>query len=116
MDSIIHYVTTHQFTVGVAVFVALVVVYVIFKQLFKLALLLILLFMAIGGYMYFKDPGKMPENIHETLQKAKQQTGKIVDKGKSVYDKGKSIVEKGQKLTKEAEKFLGENQETKKER
>jgi hypothetical protein len=116
MDSVIHYVTTHQFTGGVAVFVALLLVYVIFKKLLKVALLLILLLMAMGGYMYFKDPGKMPENIHETLQKAKQQAGKVVDKGKSVYDKGKSIVEKGQKLTKEAEKFMGDNQETKKER
>jgi len=72
--------------------------------------------MAIGGYMYFKDPGKMPEKIQDALQKTKEKTGVVVETGKRVYDKGKSIVEKGQKLTKEAEKFLGDNQETKKER
>jgi ABC-type bacteriocin/lantibiotic exporter with double-glycine peptidase domain len=116
MDNIIQYVTTHQFTVGVAVFVAFLLLYVIFKKLLKLALLLILLLLAMGGYMYFKDPKRMPENIQETLQKAKQQTGRVVETGKSVYDKGKTIVEKGQKLTKEAEKFLGEGKEATKER
>jgi len=116
MDSMIHYVTTHQFTVGVAVFVALVVVYVIFKQLFKLALLLILLLMVMGGYMYFKDPKKMPENIHETLQKAKQQTGKVLDRGKGVYDRGKSVVEKGVIYSKELKEFVTEGKETTKER
>ena len=116
MDSIMQYVTTHQFTVGVAVFVTLMVVYVIFKQLFKLALLLILLLMAMGGYMYFKDPGKMPKNIHETFQKAKQQTGKVVETGKSVYGKGKAVAEKGVIYSKELREFMKDSKETPKEK
>ena len=117
MDEMIQYVTTHQFTVAVIVFIAFLLLFVFFKKLLKLALLLLLLLLAMGGYMYFKDPKRMPENIQESLQKARDQTGKVVGAGKSVYDKGKSLVEKGQKLTKEAEKFIGEGKkETTKER
>jgi hypothetical protein len=119
MDNLIQYVTTHQFSVGFGVFVALLVVYVIFKKLIKLALLLILLLLVVGGYMYFKDPRRMPENMLETLQKAKEkadnvvETGKgVYDKGKSVYDKGKSVAEKGMTYSKELGEFLKDGKET----
>ena len=115
MDDIIRYAMTHQFTVGVGLFIALLILYVIFKNLLKLALLLILLLMVMCGYMYFKDPKQMPKNIHETYEKAKQQTGEIVEKGKSAYKTGKSIVEKGEKLTKDAEKFLVDKKDALKE-
>jgi ABC-type bacteriocin/lantibiotic exporter with double-glycine peptidase domain len=111
MDDIIHYIMTHQFTAGIGVFVALLILFVIFKHLLKLALLLILLFMVMCGYLYFKDPKQMPKNIHETYQKAKEQTGKMVDTGKKAYEKGKEIAEKGEKLTKDAEKFLVEKKD-----
>jgi hypothetical protein len=116
MDSMIQYAMTHQFTVGVAAFVAFLIVFVIFKKLVKLALLLILLLLAMGGYVYFKDPKKMPENIHETFQRAKQQTGKVLDRGKGVYDRGKSVVEKGVIYSKELKEFVTEGKETTKER
>jgi len=111
MDDIIRYAMTHQFTVGLGVFIVLLILYVIFKNLLKLALLLILLLMVMCGYMYFKDPKQMPKNIHETYQKAKEQTGKMVDTGKRAYKKGKEIAEKGEKLTKDAEKFLVDRKE-----
>lgn len=114
MDSVIQYVTTHQFTVGVAAFVILLIVYVVFKQLLKLALLLVLLLLVMGGYMYFKDPGKMPGNIQDALHKAKEKTGKVVETGKSVYGKGKSIAEKGVIYSKELREFVTEDKEAKK--
>lgn len=116
MDNIIHYATTHQFTVGVAVFVAFVIIYVVFKKLLKLALLLALLLIALGGYMYFKDPGKSPENIQQTLQKAKQQTVKVVEAGKSVYGKGKAVAEKGVTYSKELREFIKDGNESEKKR
>ncbi|MCX5854104.1 MAG: hypothetical protein NTZ24_05870 [Deltaproteobacteria bacterium] len=113
MDNLIQYVTNHQFTVGVGVFVALLIVYVTFKKLIKLALLLILLLLAIGGYMYFKDPKRMPENIQETLQKAKEKTGKVVKTGKGVYDKVKAVAEKGVIYSQELREFMKDSKDSK---
>jgi hypothetical protein len=114
MDSIIQYVTTHQFTVGVVAFVGLLIIYVVFKQLLKMALLLILLLLAMGGYMYFKDPGKMPANIQDALHTAKEKTGKVVETGKKVYGRGKAVAEKGVIYSEELREFVTEDKETKK--
>jgi outer membrane lipopolysaccharide assembly protein LptE/RlpB len=81
------------------IFVGLLIVYFLFKQLLKLALLFLLILLAVGGYFYFKDPRKMPQNMMKTLEKAKTETGKALEKGKEAYSKGKAIAEKGKKLT-----------------
>lgn len=105
MDAIMDYVTTHQFTVAVGVFVAMLIVFFIFKKLVKLALLFLLLLIVFGGYSYFTDPTKgMTGTVKETLLKAKEETGKVVEKGRGMYDKGKAI---GKKLTKDVDKVLG---------
>ena len=77
---------------------------------------LILLLLILVGYMYFKDPKKMPENVLGTFQKARQQTDKVVEGGKSMYEKGKTILEKGQKLTKEEGKNSEDSKTTTKKR
>lgn len=92
-------VTGHPIMVIIISFIGLLIVYFLFKQLLKLALLFLMILLAIGGYYYFKDPEKMPQNMMETLEKAKTQTIKAVDKSKEVYVKGKAIAEKGRELT-----------------
>jgi ABC-type bacteriocin/lantibiotic exporter with double-glycine peptidase domain len=110
MDNIIEYVTTHQFTVGVVVFVAILLIYVMFKKLLKLALLLLLMFLAMCGYIYFKDPQKMSKNVvKETFEKAKQGTTQVVEKGKDVYGKGKAVAEKGVVFSKDLKEFMKES-------
>lgn len=116
MDSIMHYVATHKLALWVAVFIALFIVFFLFKKFLKLVLFLLLLLLILVGYMYFKDPKKVPENVLGALQKARQQTGKVVEGGKSVYEKGKMIVEKGQKLTKEEGKNPGDSKTATKQR
>lgn len=105
MDAIIEYVKTHQFTVAVGVFLVMLILYFIFKKLVKLALFFVVLLIAFSGYSYFKDPSKgVSESVKETVQKAKEETGKVVEKGRSVYDKGKEF---GKKITKNVDEFLG---------
>lgn len=116
MDSMIHYVATHKFALWAAVFVAIFIAFFLFKKFLKLVLFLILILLVFVGYMYFKDPKKMPENVLGTFQKARQQTGKVVEGGKNVYEKGKMILEKGQKLTKEEGKNPGDSKTTTKQR
>jgi hypothetical protein len=106
MDFIMQNVTGHPITMIVVIFFGLLIVYFLFKQLLKLALLCLLIILAIGGYYYFKDPEKMPQNMIETLEKAKDHTIKAVDKGKEVYVKGQAIAEKGRKLTEGMDNML----------
>lgn len=116
MDNIIQYVTTHQFSVGVAIFVAVLILYFLFKKLIKLVLVLTLILIAIWGYLYFKDPGRVSENIKNSVDKAKQQTGKIVEKGRAVYAKGKGIAQKGAMFSKELKDAVTDSKDEKKEK
>ena len=99
MDNIMQNLSAHPMIIIAVIFVGLLIVYFLFKQLLKLALLFFMILLAIGGYFYFKDPEKMPQNMMETLEKARTETAKAVEKSKEVYLKGKAITEKGKKLT-----------------
>ena len=113
MEAFLDYAATHQFTVAVGAFVALLIVFFLFKRLVKVALIFIVLLIAFGGYLYFKDPKSMPGSFKETVQRAKEETGKVVEKGRAVYDKGKAI---GKKMTKNVDKLLEEEKGTSKEK
>ena len=99
MDNLVQNLSAHPMIIIAVIFVGLLIVYFLFKQLLKLALLFLLILLAVGGYFYFKDPRKMPQNMMKTLEKAKTETGKALEKGKEAYSKGKAIAEKGKKLT-----------------
>ena len=99
MDNILQNLSAHPMIIIVVIFVGLLIVFFLFKQLLKLALLFLMILLAIGGYFYFKDPEKMPQNMMETLEKARTETVKAVEKSKEAYLKGKAIAEKGKKLT-----------------
>jgi hypothetical protein len=94
MDSIIDYFRAHQFTAGVCIFVAIVIIYFLFKKLIKVTLLLILIIIMLTGYSYFKESDRMPRSMHEALNKAKEQTLTVVEKGRGVYESVMSIFDK----------------------
>ena len=97
MNSIIDYFTAHQFTAGVCIFIAILIIFFLFKKVVKLALLFILVIIMLTGYAYFKESNKMPRNIQGVLQKAKEQTRMVVEKGRGVYDDVMSIFDKRRK-------------------
>jgi glucan phosphoethanolaminetransferase (alkaline phosphatase superfamily) len=99
VDNILQNLSDHPMIIIVVIFVGLLIVYFLFKQLLKLALLFFMILLAIGGYFYFKDPGKMSQNMMETLEKARTETVKAVEKSKEAYLMGKAITENGKKLT-----------------
>ena len=48
-----------------------------------------------------------------SLQKAKEETGSIVEKGRGIYDGAKDIYKKGEKLvTKDVDKTMGEEKQS----
>ena len=85
MHSIMDYLASRPLAVMAVAFVALLILYFIFKQLIKLALLLLLIAMAVGGYYYFKDPAKAPENIRQTLRETREKSAQLLEKGQQTY-------------------------------
>jgi hypothetical protein len=107
MDDIINYITSHQFIIGVCVFAAILVIFFLFKKLIKLILLFILVLIIFGGYLCFKEPEKMPKSLSETMQRAKESTRSVVEKGRGVYDSVKGVYKKAEKLvTRDMDKYL----------
>jgi len=112
MNSFIDYITAHQFTAGVCIFVAIIIIYFLFKKLVKIALLLILIIIMLTGYAYFKESNKMPRSIHEALQKSKEETLMAVEKSRGVYEDVMSIFEKRRKpVTDYIDKITEEDKE-----
>jgi hypothetical protein len=111
MNNMLDYITTHQFTVMAVGFVCLLVFYFIFKQLIKLALFFLLIALAVGGYYYFKDPHKMPQNIRQTIKDTRETSEKIVETGKKAYKTGQDVYEKSKELTKGAKEFFKQDEE-----
>ncbi len=111
MKSILDYISSHPMAVMGIAFLALLVVYFIFKQLLKLALVFLLIALGVGGYYYFKDPEKMPENMIKTFRETREKSGKLWDTGKKAYEKSKGIYEKGKEFSKEASELLKKKEE-----
>jgi len=95
MEGIVRAVTEHPLVVMAVCFAVLMIVYFLFKSLIKLALILIIVAVAIGGYFYFQHPESRPANFKEAVEKARTGAGKAMDQGKEAYEKGKELVDKG---------------------
>ncbi len=94
MEEIVRSVTEHPLIAIAVCFSALLLVYFLYKSLFKLALILILVAVVIGGYFYFRYPESRPANLKDAVEKVRVGAGKAVDQGKSAYEKSKELVEK----------------------
>ena len=95
MEEIVRSVTEHPLVAMAVCFSALLLVYFMFKSLIKLALILLLVAVVIGGYFYFKYPESRPANLKDAVEQVRVGAGKAVDQGKSAYEKSKELVEKG---------------------
>lgn len=95
MDGIVRTVFEHPLIAMAVCFAVLMIVYFLFKSLIKLALILILIAAAIGGYFYFQHPESRPANFRDAVEKARTGAGRAVDQGKEAYEKGRELVDKG---------------------
>jgi len=98
MEGIVRAVTEHPLAAMAVCFAVLLIVYFLFKRLIKLALILIIVAVAIGGYLYFQHPESRPANLKDAVEKARIGVGKAVDQGKELLDKGKEAYEKGKEF------------------
>jgi len=96
-----------SFMIGVIIFIALVIIYFIVKQFIKIALVLLIIALAVGGYFYFKDPDK----VKDSLNKVKTGTEEVVDKSKQFYKDGKELIDKGKEVPGQVGKLVKEVKE-----
>jgi len=116
INGIMDYLTTHQFTVGICIFVGILIIYFLFKKLIKLTLLFILVVIILAGYAYFAESGRMPRSIQEALHKAKEETRTVVEKGRGVYDSVMSLFEKPRNRMTDYLDKIGEDKEAPKKK
>lgn len=105
MQGIIDYVSSHPLAIMAIAFLFLLVIYFVFKQLIKLALFLVLIALIVGGYYYFKDPEKMPENLRQTIRETRDKSEKMLETGKQTYDKTKDFYEKSKDFYEKSKDF-----------
>ncbi|MBP8980751.1 MAG: DUF4131 domain-containing protein [Syntrophobacterales bacterium] len=107
MDTIWSMLHTHQAAVIAVVAIALIILYFLFKNLIKLALLFLLILILAGAYFYLTAPKKTPDDISRAIKKTQEQTGQLIEKGKTAYEKSKEIIDKGKEITDSVGKVIG---------
>jgi hypothetical protein len=95
MHDITRALSEHPLAAMTVCFVLLLVLYVIGKKLIKLALVMLIVALAIGGYQYFQYPDQRPADVREALEKAREGTGRAVEQGKEAVEKGREFIDKG---------------------
>jgi hypothetical protein len=98
MEGIVRTASEHPLVAAAVCFAALLIVYFLFKSLIKLALILLIVAVAVGGYFYFKNPESSPANFRDAVEKAMTGAGKAVDQGKETFEKGRELVGKAKEL------------------
>jgi hypothetical protein len=83
--------------IGVA-FVVVVIFFFFFMKLIKIALILLLVAVAVGGYFYLQYPEKRPANLDEAVEKARTETGRVLEKGKETIEKGRELIDRGKEV------------------
>jgi hypothetical protein len=100
MEGVVRAVTEHPFVAMAVCFAALLIAYFLFKSLIRIALIVIIITVAIGGYLYFQYPDSRPVSLKDAVEKARTGAGKAVDQGKHAYEKGRETVGKGEAVEK----------------
>ena len=95
MHDIVRALSDHPLVAMTLCFVLLLIFYFICKRLIKLALAVLIIAIVVGGYFYFQQPDQTPADVSAALEKAREGTGRAVEKGKEAVEKGRDLVGKG---------------------
>lgn len=93
MDNFIDYILSQPIALIVLSAIVLVIIYFIVKKVLKLALVFGLILIALCGYYYYKAPGEFPANVKSKIHDVREQTGGVMEKGKTVFQKGRKMAE-----------------------
>ncbi|MHB9097033.1 MAG: hypothetical protein ACYC5X_04335 [Syntrophales bacterium] len=95
MQEIVRILSEYPLAAIAVCFTVMLILYFLFKSLIKLALVLIIIAVAVGGYSYFREPRIKPADLREAVEKARIETGRAIEKGKEAMEKGREMVDKG---------------------
>jgi glucan phosphoethanolaminetransferase (alkaline phosphatase superfamily) len=110
MDAITGYIAAHPgVLIMIVVFIIILILHFMFKSLIKLALIVLLIFLAAFGYYYLEDPNKMPEKIDKTINMMKSGANEIVDKSKSFFKDTKDLYKESKDVPSDFNKMLKES-------
>lgn len=120
MEAFYDYLTRYPVLQLVVAILFILLLLFLLKKFFKMALITILvIFMTLMGYYFLTSSGKLDEKVKSALDKTKQQTERVMDKGKSLIkdeaekisgDTGK-LVEKHTRGASERKKYIDEMEE-----
>ena len=111
MHDIVRALSDHPLAAMTVCFVLLLVFYFICKKLIKLALVLLIIALAIGGYYYFQHPEQRPADVTEAVEKARDEAGRAAEKGKEVMEKGWELLGKGEEAVEKGREVVGKGKE-----
>jgi hypothetical protein len=106
MQEFIRIVSENPLTIIGIAFVVLLILYFSLMRLVKVALILLIIAVAIGGYFYFKYPEDRPANLGEAVEKTLTETGRAWEKGKEALDKGRELVGKGKEVYEKSKEIV----------
>lgn len=85
MEAFYEYLTRYPVVQLVIAILFILLLLFLLKKFFKMALITVLvIFMTLLGYYFLTSSGKFDEKVKSALDKTKQQTEKVMDKGKSL--------------------------------
>jgi len=107
MESISAYFAAHPtvFTL-LTIFAVIMILYFIFSKFVKLAIVLLIVILLVGGVNFFKDPASMPDKIKQSVQTFKTGGEEVWDKFSSLWRDTKSIADKARKAPGDINKLL----------
>jgi hypothetical protein len=111
MQELFRIISEYPWAAMAAAFAALLIVVFLFRKLVRLALILLVIAVAIGGFLYFQYPKERPANFREAVEKARSGTGLAVEKGKEAVEKGRKMVGKGKEALGKGKQMVEKGQQ-----
>ncbi len=106
MQEVVRILSEYPLAAIAVCFAVLLILYFLFKQLIKLALVMIILAVAIGGYYYFREPDSRPADLKDAVEKARIGTGRAMEKGKEAVEKGREMIGKGKEVVEKGRELV----------
>ena len=112
MQEIVRIMSEYPLAAIGVVFVVVVIFFFSLMKLFKIALILLLVAFAVGGYFYLQYPDDRPANLSEAIEKARTETGRALEKGKETIAKGRELIDKGKEVYEKGKEIVDKGKET----
>ena len=107
MEAVTDYLSANPIVVTLLfLFIVLFLLYCVLKKFLKFTIVLIFVFLLVGGVYLFKDPGTAPDKIKTATETIKAGGEQIVEKFSSFWDDTKELAGKAKKVPGDINRML----------